>query len=550
MKRFIINPAFLVLAVIINACSAPAPSTSQVTNTPPTATIQAHSETTATVESHANTPVTQIPEAHSPPITFSPDLDSDQVQVDVGITYQTIDGFGATHLSLDYGGDTITLSPALRAQAIKAIYGQVSLNLGNLEGALLESPGNYEQRSNDNSDPNGINWAGFQTSSADAIHSSLLALAEPLGFNGYYIAQKVNIRWASPWLGELRNTDYDRFLEEAAEQVAAGIIYWRDEYGIVPRYITPFNEPLGGNGELQNGNIQEVIDLIKAIGARLEREGFDDVRFVLPNEETVNGTVDVASAILSDPVARKYAGPIGYHSYPYGSPYASIPYLLSTSGAGAPDPESVAARAKLRLLSQQYGLPLWMTEVSHGEVDATTYDDFRGRAIHIHDEMVYADASAYFGMNNMWDTFSQEAHFGNQNLFDGEGTIVLIDSNQQKVYITGMGYAIGHYARWIKPGAVRVDALTGDPLLQITAFRSPDSNQLILVLINNNAVSKETQVDINSATLIGSIFGEQSTTSEYWMAIPEFETSTPSSFTAILPGGSVTTYVLPMVIDQ
>jgi len=347
-------------------------------------------------------------------------------------------------------------------------------------------------------------------------------------------------------LEELRSTDYARYLEEAAEQVAAGSIYWRDQYGIVPRYVMLFNEPLGGNGELQGGSVQEIVDLVKAVGSRLEREGFSNVRFVLPNDETVWGTLEIVSAVLSDPIARKYAGPIGYHSYPYGSPYASIPRILSTSGAGTPDPDSVTARDRLRQLSQRYGLPVWMTEVSHGEVDPTSYDDFRGRAIHIHDEMIYANASAYFGMNNMWDMVSQEAHFGNRNLFDGEGTIVLIDNNQQKVYITGMGYAIGHYARWVKPGAVRVDALTGDPLLQVTAFKSADSGQLILVLINNHPDPKDIQVKVESAKLLGSVLGEQSTASQYWVPLQEFPISSPTGFDITLPPESVTTFALAL----
>jgi O-glycosyl hydrolase len=531
---------WLLIVFIISTCSAPAPSTKEVppTATPITTPTQTAAPHSSPEPSQAATPFQPVP--------FSSSLDPNQVSVDVSISYQTIDGFGATHNSLIYQGMGSSLTPELRAQAVEAIYQKVGINLGNLEGALLESPGSYEQRSNDNDDPNEFNWSGFQTFGADAMQSNLLALAKPYGFNGYYVNQRVNIRWASPWLEELRNTDYPRYLEEAAEQVAAGNIYWRDQYGIVPRYIMLFNEPLSGNGELQSGNVQEVVDLVKAIGARLEREGFNDVRFVLPNEETVTKSLETAAAVLSDPVARKYVGPIGYHSYHYGSPYTSIPRLLSTSGAGTPDPDAVAARDKLRLLSQQYNLPVWMTEVSHGEVDSTSYDDFRGRAIHIHDELVYAHASAYFGMNNMWDTFSQEEHFGNQNLFDSEGTIVLIDNNQKKVYITGMGYAIGHYARWVKPGAVRVEALSGDPLLQVTAFKSPDSGQLILVLINNHPAPKDIQVEVEAATLLGSISGEQSTASQYWVPLQEFPISSPTGFNITLPPESVTTFALPL----
>lgn len=470
------------------------------------------------------------------------------VSVNISVTYQTIDGFGATHNSLVYEGIGDVLGPVLREKAIEAAYQQVGLSLGNLEGALLESPGNYEQRSNDNDNANAFNWDGFQTFWADAVKSNVLDLAEPFGFNGYYLNQKVNIRWASPWLADLRSSDYPRYLEEAAEQIAAGSIYWRDQYGITPRYVLLFNEPLSGNAELLEGSVQEVVDLVKAAGARLEREGFGEVKFVLPNEESVGISLETATAVLSDPEARKYAGAIGYHTYPYGMLYASIPGILSTSGAGQPNPGAIAEREQLRQLSQQYGLPVWMTEVSHGDVSPVSYDDFRGRAIHIHDEMVYANASGYFGMNNMWDTVSQEMHFGNKNLLDSsnEGNVILIDTDQQIVYITGMGYAIGHYARWIKPGSIRVEATSGDPLLQVSAFRTAEPDRLVLVLINNDSAPKEIQVDAGGAKLYGAVSGEQSTMSGYWTPVQEFPATSPTGFETTLPPESVTTLALSL----
>lgn len=541
------NLSCLLFVFILSDCSASVSNTKEVLPNHLATTTVALPHMTETALPHPS----QVPSqatTSTQPVHFSSELNPEQVLVDVSVLYQTIDGFGATHNSLVYPGIGSTLSPKLRAQAIEAIYQQVGLNLGNVSGALLESPGSYDERANDNDDPNTFNWMGFQTFWADAIQSDLLVFAEPHGFDGYYVNQKVNIRWASPWLEELRRTDYPRYLEEAAEQVAAGNIYWRDRYGITPRYIMLFNEPLRGNKELQSDNVQEVVDLVKVIGARLEQEGFQNVRFVLPNEQTVSKSRQIAEAVLSDSVARKYVGVIGYHSYPYDSPYANIPNLLSTSGSGTPVPEAVAARQRLHRLSQQYDLPVWMTEVSNGEVDPTSYDDFRGRAIHIHDELIYANASAYFGMNNMWDTTSQQEHFGNDNLFESssEGTIVLIDNMQQKVYITGMGYAIGHYARWLEPGAVRVEALSGNPLVQLTAFKSSNSDQLTIVFINNASTPQEMQGKIEGATLLGSVSGEQSTVHEYWVPLEGFQISTPADFDLTLPLESVTTVLLPL----
>ena len=85
--------------------------------------------------------------------------------------------------------------------------------------------------------------------------------------------------------------------------------------------------------------------------------------------------------------------------------------------------------ARLRDLGRQYNVPVWMTEVSHGGLDPRTMDALRARAIEIHDELAYADASAFFAMH---------AHVGQQveqralsapggRCCKEEDTIVLID---------------------------------------------------------------------------------------------------------------------------
>lgn len=470
------------------------------------------------------------------------------VMIDNSKEHQTMEGFGATHLSLVYEGKGDVLSPNLRARAIDAVYHQVGITMGNLEGAVLESPGTYERRANDNNDPFNINWSGFQTFMADAMKTKVVDLAQPFGFDNYFLGQKINVRWGSPWLDHIRRTDYNRYLDEAAEQVAAGQIYWRRAWGIVPQYQMLFNEPLSGNRELLHGTAQDVVDIIKRAEARLRMEGFHDIKFVIPNEESEEKSLSTATAILSDPQARQYVGAIGYHPYPYGSVYASIRRILNTSGAGRPDPSRIQVRNQLRDLSKQYGIPVWMTEVSTGEVDPRSFDDLRGRAIHIHDELVYANASAYFGMNSMWDTISHRLHFGirNRNLFSQEGTIALIDNGTDTIHITGMGYAIGHYARWIKKGAIRLEATSSDPVFQVTAFRHNRQGRIALVLINNASAKRHVDINMRGLTLHGKLTGEQSIATAYWDPLTPFAPTTHASFALTVPPKSVTTIVGPI----
>jgi O-glycosyl hydrolase len=466
------------------------------------------------------------------------------VGIDATVHFQVMEGFGAKHESLVIEGVGDTINADQRRRAIDAVYGQVRLTTGDLDGgSVLESPGSYAQRQNDNNDPFLINWAGFHTFRTDALKTKVLDLARPLGFNDYAITQRVNVRWDSPWLASIRSADRDRYLNEATEQVIAGEKYWRDTYGVTSPYELLFNEPLSGNGELAGGTTQEVVDLVKRAGARLRSEGFADVKFVVPNEETVTKSLQTATAILADAEARQYVAAIGYHPYPYTSPYAAIPTLLKTAGMGKPDPAEVAARQQLRDLAAQYGLPLWMTEVSNGGVDPRSFDSLRGRAIHIHDELEYANASAYFAIENLWSTGNQRAHFGNANLYSGknESVVVFVDTDTDTVTISGMGHAIGHYARWIGRGAVRIQATSSDPLLLVSAFRDERQRRTVLVLINNAAGERRVNVTLSGAAVGGNLTGEQSTASGAWQALVPFAPGGTTGFAFTVPAYGVTT---------
>lgn len=151
----------------------------------------------------------------------------------------------------------------------------------------------------------------------------------------------------------------------------------------------------------------------------------------------------------------------------------------------------------------------------------------------------------------MWDMQSQIDHFGNENLYGSgsEGTIVLINQNTEEVTITGMGYAIGHYARWIDRGAVRIDAISSDPLVQVTAFRDDDQRRTVLVAINNHGADVTLEVNLSGLVLQGDLTGEQSTEAAFWQPIAPFAPATPTRFTVTLPTESVTTIAAQFCSD-
>jgi O-glycosyl hydrolase len=464
------------------------------------------------------------------------------VRIDLSREQQTIEGFGATHRAAAHG-DRDLLDADLRHRALDALYRQVRLTTGNLDAALLESPGSYGERRNDNGKAGEIDWAGFQTSSVDAMKRLVLDRPEAAGFDRFFLAQKINTRWASPWLGELRGKNYSRYVDEAVEQIVAAQIYWRDKHGIVPRYHQLFNEPLGGNEEMRGAEPGDLADIVKKAGQRLRQLGFPDVRFVVPNEVNVPHTLRSAEVILGDRGARPFVGAIGYH--PYGDGFGSG-HVLALASRGEVDRAAVESRARLRDLAAKHGVHLWITETSRNGLPGFSYQSFVARAIHIHHELLYANASVYMGMNSIWDLTSHREHFGRREGFDGtEGDVVLVDQEKKTVTITGIGYAMGHYARWLTAGeAVRVDAEASDPLVMVTGFRDRRQGRAVAVLVNNAGVARTVSIGIAGGQPAGPIAGEQSTERAYWARLSTAERA--GDISVALPPHSVTSIAIPL----
>jgi hypothetical protein len=108
-----------------------------------------------------------------------------------------------------------------------------------------------------------------------------------------------------------------------------------------------------------------------------------------------------------------------------------------------------------------------------------------------------------------------------------------------------MGYAIGHYARWVRRGAVRVEAESSDPLVQVTAFRDEADKRLVLVVINNGHGPKKLLINANGFSLAGRITGERSTTHAFWKPLPSVEIGQKGDVSLEVPGLSVTSLAVP-----
>lgn len=447
-----------------------------------------------------------------------------KVQADQDL--QTVDGFGSYTLPLVYNG--VDYLGSLRQAALKAVYGDVKMSLGLLSIGIVETPAGstdpWGTRANDNADPFTINPSGFNFSGSDLIRQVDLIPARQYGYKDLTLGYLVQPEYAQSWLQAIRSQDYQRYLDECAEHVLAVVQGWKDRYGEVPRYLQLFNEPTSGNRELASSDPQEVVDIVRAVGRRLSAAGFTP-RFIVPNEESPSRNADEAATLLADSTTRPYVAVIGYHPYPYGSAYASTKRILDESGSGNPDAGAVQQMERLRSLSQEYGVPVWLTETSEGpglnNYPFGAIENVLARAIHIHDNFLYAGASAYFGMITIWDSRSNAEHYAGRNVsfLSEHSGIVLVDDDQKKVMITGMGYAIGQYARWVSPGAVVLASSSPKPRVFVTAFRDAARTRITEVIVNNTDSAQAVKIDVTGATPSGPVTGEETYGSSRWTKV-------------------------------
>src|SRR5262249_23329291 len=188
-------------------------------------------------------------------------------------------------------------------------------------------------------DPFTINWNGFQGWQEQDVHDNWInapstiqdkggnfLTAKQLGFTDYFLGSSFpNIRWENPWLDAIRRTHPTTYRHKVARELLAYELYYQNNYSETPPLFQFGNEELTGNRAIYAGGTQdtypggptqEMVDLVKTAGQRLADNGFGAVQFLVGSEETESASLDLATAILADPVARPYVGVIGYHEYP------------------------------------------------------------------------------------------------------------------------------------------------------------------------------------------------------------------------------------------
>lgn len=247
---------------------------------------------------------------------------------------------------------------------------------------------------------------------------------------------------------QLRIDMYDEF----AEMCAAFAKIFKQQVGVDLYALSIQNEPRFSQfyqSCVYNGTAMR--DLLKVVGQRFAADGLTTRLFLPEDVGWFDGADGMIQPTLTDPAARQYVSFIATHGYAFDG-----------IAAGSADAQTWA---KMYNWGAPYNKPLWMTETSGFSND---YAGAMDLAKAMYTALNYGNVSAWV----FW-TLST-ATLDSYSLMSSSGT-------KSKRY-----YVSKNFYRYIRPGAVRIKAETGGAGILPLAFRHVADNSQTIVLINAN----------------------------------------------------------------
>jgi O-glycosyl hydrolase len=468
------------------------------------------------------------------------------ITINGGITYQTIDGFGAsdafkTSSAVDGGTG---LSASQTQQIMNDLFSTTSgAGLTIVRNEIGASTNGSSGDSNSSIEPNapsGPNatptyvWDGSdngqvwfsQTAQsygvrqfyADAWSAPQFMKTNGSLLNGGYICGETGSGAPTCSSGDWRQA-YANYLTQYAKDYSSanvplnyiGFVNEPDftPNGYVGMLLDSTSAGAGNRGTLDSSTPQ-AIDFIKNyLGPTLKAAGLS-TKVACCDATSWDHAATYANGILADATASSYLGLVTGHAY-YASPNGVITSPITTKGQH-----------------------VWETEASTFDSFDTAWDDG-------------SDASGFQWGQNLWNALTNANVNGYLYWWFAENNSSNSD-NEAFININGSNFtvakrlsAFGQYSRFIHPGATRIGATSGDSNLLVTAVKNSDGSSAIVVLNGN---SSATSTSFALQNLSGATATPYLTNASNDIAQQSAIAISGGSFNATIPARSLITYVI------
>jgi len=397
----------------------------------------------------------------------TPKLGDAHVVVDTKMRYQTFKGFGGsfTESSADV---LLQMSPANQELIMNACF-NAQTGLGYTMGRLHMNSCDFSRG----------NWScvdkpgdtELKTFSIDRYEHSII----PMIKRAQALASEPITLVASPWsppawmkdtgkmltggvlLPEYRQAWANFYVRFAQELRTQGVDIWGFTVQNEPHASTPWENCIYTN-EAERDFVRDFL------GPALNSSGLDLKLLVWDHNR--DDMFSRAKAIYDDPEAAKYVWGVGYHWYG--------------------DPEHEAWPAKegmvmndnlLRVHELRPEKHIWMTEACQ-EFGPRIGD---WRHAERYGEALIRDFTRWLEAWIDWNLLLNEK--GGPNHVDNlVSAPILADTSRDKVLFLSIFYYIGHFSRYIKPGAVRIAAVANRDRIEVTGFQNPDGTIVVIAM--------------------------------------------------------------------
>lgn len=189
------------------------------------------------------------------------------------------------------------------------------------------------------------------------------------------------------------------------------------------------------------------------LGPQLQKDGYQNIKILIwdHNRDLI---YERAKTILADPVTAKYVWGIGFHWYS-GDQFANVEQTYREF----PDKHLIFTEG---CIEKGVHLGKW----DRGEIYAhNMIGDFN------------SGTAGWLDWNLVLDRFGGPNHAG--NYCDAP---VIVDTETGEVFYQSSYYYIGHFSKFVMPGAKRIGSVSHGTPAEVVAFRNPDGRIVIVVL--------------------------------------------------------------------
>lgn len=300
---------------------------------------------------------------------------------------------------------------------------------------------------------------------------------------------------APPWMKDNKKYVGGKLLKEYYDVFALYFAKYLDAYkneDIKIWGVTPVNEPHGNgdNWESMHFSPVEETDFVQNhLGPLLTAHGKEEVK-ILGYDQNRAGLKEWVDVMFKNENTSKFYDGTAIHWYE--STYDYFPKDLQYAHQKAPTKYLIETEGCI-----DSEIPKWQDDTWYWSKEATDWgwDWASEKDKHLHPK--YAPVNRYardiIGCLNNW----VDGWVDWNMVLDKQGgpnwaenwcvAPVIVDPENDEVYFTPIYYVLSHFSKYLRPGAVVIEAINSDPELMITAAKNPNNTIAVVVFNQGNS---------------------------------------------------------------